>query len=303
MPATESTTLNRQWLVKMLIPMVVLGVLGGWGLFDAMYAYPKRGMEDASYQQKLYLESAQEAGKLSKGEASIPDPQARLGVLAAKRDELNKSADAASRLQAQASGAGADAQQAAAQLRRLRGDLMDAAALRWLDSLAVVGRLDKTLTDMTDPATELKSLSEKWKTTSQPKPLSQFDLPLQWVITLVGFGGLAYMLFVVLLPSRRRVYQWDPVEKRLFLPGGKNVTPADIAEFDKRKWDKFFVFLHLKDTVGGGVEKLDLLKHTKLEGWVLEMERIAFPDSAPKAEAADPVASQAAAASAGEGKA
>ncbi len=286
MAATETTSLNTQWVVKMLIPLVVLLVLGVWGLYDATIAYPNRGMEDASYQQKLYLDAALEAGKLSKADASIPDPQARLGVLAAKREALGKASESATRLQADQSNIDASA----LQLRKLRPELMDFALLRWLDSLNLVSRLDKQITDMADPAAEHKKLIERWKNADQPKPLSTFDLPSQWLITFAGFGGAGYMIFLVLLPAARTSYKWEPAEKRLHLPGGRTLTPADIAEFDKRKWDKFFITLNVKESAGGGAVKLDLLRHTKLEAWILEMEAIAFPESVkpPEGEAAAP---------------
>ncbi|MGH7132453.1 MAG: hypothetical protein ACREJO_10960, partial [Phycisphaerales bacterium] len=68
-------------------------------------------------------------------------------------------------------------------------------------------------------------------------------------------------------------------------PDGKTIVPADIAEFDKRKWDKFYVTINLK---GGEARKLDLLRYVPLEEWVLAMERTAFPETAPPEEPATP---------------
>ncbi len=268
----QTTTLNRQWLVKMIIFMVVLVGFGCWGLLDAMVIYPARGLEDASFKQKLYLETAQGAGRLS--DASIPDPQARLGVLAARRDALEGSLSKAAGLQAQAVGDSPQSQQAAAELRRLQPDLVEALALRWLDALQVVGKLEPARTTMAAPADDLKRLSERWKTAVQPKPLAAYDLPLQWAFAAIGLIGGIYILLFVIFPAKRTVFTWEPGTQRLTLPGSKSITPSDIVEFDKRKWDKFFVTLSLRD---GSSIKLDLLKHAKLEEWVLEMERTATP--------------------------
>ncbi len=67
----------------------------------------------------------------------------------------------------------------------------------------------------------------------------------------------------------------------LGLPGGHSLTPADLTDVDKRKWDKFFVSLVVKPghaTLGGKEVALDLLRYEPLEDWVLEMEKAAFPD-------------------------
>jgi hypothetical protein len=263
----QTTTLNRQWLVKMFIFMIVLIGFGCWGLLDAMVIYPARGHEDAGFKQKLYLEAAQAAGRLS--DASIPDPRARLGVLAARRDALEAAVGKAASLQAQAAGDSSQAQQAAAELRRLQPDL--------------VGALDPARTTMAAPADDLKRLSDRWKTAVQPKPLAAYDLPLQWAFAAIGLIGGVYILLLVIVPASRTVFTWEPGPQRLTLPGGRSITPTDIIEFDKRKWDKFFVTLTLRD---GSHVKLDLLKHARLEEWVLEMERSATPGEAAPAAAA-----------------
>jgi hypothetical protein len=80
----------------------------------------------------------------------------------------------------------------------------------------------------------------------------------------------------------RRRYSWDDAEKRLFLPDGSSLVPADVAEFDKRKWDKFLIYLHVKphhERHAGRELMLDLYQHAPLEDWVLEMERIASPET------------------------
>lgn len=276
---TETTTLNRKWAAKIIIVMVVVFGFGMWALLDALVIYPRRGLEDASYKQWRYLERAQRSGVLNT--ASIVDPAPRQGTLAARRAELSKAMADAVRYESLAGGSSPESRQAGIELRKIEPLLVDAAALEWLDSLRTVGRLDKNITTMPQPGQTLTELQTKWRSAPQPKALAPYDLPLQWFLVIGCVGATAYMLLFVLVPAMRAVYTWDPGEKRLTLPGGKSLVPGDIAEFDKRKWDKFFIFLHLKDSAGGGQLKLDLLRHAKLEGWILEMEHAAFPDSAP----------------------
>jgi hypothetical protein len=136
------------------------------------------------------------------------------------------------------------------------------------------------MTTMSDPRAKRIELGNKWKTAQQPKPLAAYDLPLQWIMLAGCMGISAYMVFLVLLPAARTVYTWEPTTRRLTLPSGRSITPSDLAEVDKRRWDKFYVVLNLKDSAPGGPVPLDLLRHKHLEDWVLEMEKEAFPGSA-----------------------
>ena len=109
---------------------------------------------------------------------------------------------------------------------------------------------------------------------------------MQWLFVVVCLGvGLA--LTGLILKVKSRTYGWEPVEQRLFLPGGASLVPADIAEFDKRKWDKFLIFLKIKpghQPLGGREIRLDLLRYNPLEEWILAMERTAYPGNAPVRE-------------------
>ena len=58
------------------------------------------------------------------------------------------------------------------------------------------------------------------------------------------------------------------------------LEPFEPAQADKRKWDKFIVFLKVReghDTLGGQEVRVDTYRHAHVEGWILEMERTAFP--------------------------
>ena len=275
MSETLKTTVNRKWLMKMTIFLIVLVGFGCWGFADAAWIYPNRGLEDASFKQRIYLEAAARAGGL--GTASIESPEAKRATLEARRSELEEAERKAIALESAAAQSTPEGQRASAELRGLATSRADYAALQWFDALARVNRLGKDRTTFADGRVELDKLNEAWKSKSPPKPLASYDLPLQWFFTAAGFGGAIY-LAILLIRVGRMSYQFEPATQRLTLPSGRTLVPADIAEFDKRKWDKFFIFLQFKD--GSPELKLDLLRHAPLENWILEMEDTAFPDRA-----------------------
>ena len=109
--------------------------------------------------------------------------------------------------------------------------------------------------------------------------LQSYDIPVN---KISAFGCFAFSLYLISLFVRvaTRTYTWEPGEQRLTLPSGESITPDDLADIDKRKWDKFIVFLVLKDShesLGGAEIKVDTYRHGLVEDWILEMERTAFP--------------------------
>ena len=247
-----TTKLSRRWLIKTLIYFVALTGLGVWGLYDGLYAYPKRGAESSSFLEKEYLVQARDAGRLLR--SSVPDPRERL-------NDLNENRQRLERERAEA------AQQNRTQTAADRAT--DLALYEWLVSLGRIGRLDPAHTVFADPVDRLSELETQWATRTPPKPLSGYDIPSQWVIAAFGLGLGVWIAFVIAKASAKR-FRWDPQEMRLTLPGGRAITPKDIKELDKRKWDKWFVTLILND---GAEIKLDLLRYDPLEAWVLEMEK------------------------------
>lgn len=296
----QTTRLGRRWLTTKLIFMVVLFGFGLWGLLDATVFYKTRGLNDASYKLRVYLEAARNAAKLSPGGVRVEDPAAALTELRGRKAELGASS----------MGDGP----AAKQLQ------MDQAKLEWLEALASVWMLRpdpqplgksavagasgpggapaaadgprslffdpvkgegfSTSGKADDPRITvelgalLDELTRKWNNQTKDKPLASYDLAVQWIFVIVGFGGGLYLLLVLLKASATK-YQWDPDAQRLVLPGGRAIVPADLKDVDKRKWHKFYVTLNLND---GANIVLDLYRHEPLEAWVLEMERTAFPD-------------------------
>lgn len=319
----QTTRLGRRWLTTKFIFMVVLLAFGIWGFLDATVFYKNRGLNDASYKLKVYLEAARSAGRLSPGSVRVEDPAAVRQELRGRRNDL----------MAASTGDSLSARQAA----------FDLARLDWLDSLAAVWMLRPDPQDLgrsappasapgapggsarsdgarhlffdpvkgegfstatgkpADPRTTvelgglLDELTRKWNTQPKAKPLSSYDMAVQWIFVTVGIGGGLY-LAVVLLRAASTKYRWDPGAKRLELPGGRAIVPADLKDVDKRKWHKFYVTLNLND--GSNVE-LDLYKFDPLEAWVLEMERTAFPDRAKDETRAAPVGARSAASDGG----
>jgi hypothetical protein len=254
----QSTRLSRSWKLKMLAFLVVSGGIGVWGLLDATVVYPRSGEAFASLKLKEYLERSKEAGRLM--QAKVTEPRRDLEELRNRRSELA----------AKAASTGPEGRIAA----------MELAKHEWLESLAVMGRLDSAASRIEpSPESQLAALQAEWKTRPNPKALSRFDIPVQWLITAIGFAVAAGVLASWVRAGTKR-FTWDAGEKRLTLPGGASFTPADVKEFDKRNWHKFFVTVVIREDRGGGRHRLDLLRYTPLEEWVLEMERTAFPESA-----------------------
>ena len=249
------TRLHRRWLIKMTLGTIALAAIGLWGLYDATIKYPQRGVRHAEYMEWQYLQAEQQAAALSL--AGTPDPEAQL------RDLSGMSPDYFS------------------------ANPADEAKLGWLESLRTIGRLDAEHTTYggagrPSPSDRLRELNEKWKTSSAPKALAAYDLPLQWAICVGGFA-LAGWLMLLFVKVGAKTYRWDPEGKALSLPGGATLKPEDFEDIDKRKWHKFLVTLKVRQEhgqLGGRQVRLDLYRYTPLEEWVLEMERIRFPDRA-----------------------
>jgi hypothetical protein len=236
--------------------LVVLIGFGFYGLYDATQAYPARGRRHASYLQYQYLEAAK-SENLSDAKTTVGDPVGELKRLNEKGGE------------------------------KLPG--AEGARFAWLSALEVVNGLTPKNTSIPNPSERLAELRKEWTSStgarSAPKALSRYDIYVQWLFTAIGLGGGLLMLIHIARVLSRK-YRWDPETKQLQLADGSTLTPDDIEEFDKRKWDKYLIFLKIKEGHGKYAckeLKLDLYQHAPLEAWVLEMEKIAFPDREPPA--------------------
>ncbi|MBL0928482.1 MAG: hypothetical protein IBJ11_12670 [Phycisphaerales bacterium] len=252
-PAELRTRIGRSWLRKMIV-IAIFGVgLGVWGTLDAFWIYPARGREHTQFTLKGYLEAMQRNGRLS--QASVPDPAAEYQRLVdtppgSRSDLENIKLDWLRSLSRVYS------------LEQLKAEN---------DAAAASGEKKDTRTVFPRPEFTLDDLTQKLAGQQSPKPLAYYDIPVQYLFMAVGFG-LGLYLLVLVRGVASKVYRYDPAAKRLTLPGGKSFVPADIDEVDKRKWDKYFVFLKLRD--GSPEIRLDLYRYEPLEDWVLEMEKL-----------------------------
>lgn len=245
--ATLRTKVSPKWLGKQMVFILIVAGFGLWALADAVWIYPKRGEEAAEFLKLQYLRATLAPGVLEK--IGVEDPATEISTLRA-RDAKTLSS-----------------------VQKLR--------LEWLEALRNAGKLAPERTNITPDVarTEMERLDKYFGKAAQPKPLSQFDIPLQWII-LVVCGLITLAMIAVLLRTMGTVYTWDPATQTLTLPRGASIGPGDVELFDKRKWDKFLIFLKIKagsHALAGSEVKLDLLRYVPLEEWVLEMEKTAFP--------------------------
>lgn len=267
MDQTQQAKLSpRYWIKQVIITAVVLG-LGIWGFLDGFIIYPAQAVKHAQWSEWEYLRFLESpppgsAPGASLAAASIADPADAYEQLG--RPGNNRSP---------------------ASLNDYRGN--------WLDALSIVGRLDPAYTtyprenphegQVGSAFERLGELRETWGSVDRgkaPKRRSRFDILAQYPIFLIGVGLALYFAYGIFRAATTR-YAWDPQAKRITLPGGIQITPSQVTEFDKSRWHKFYVELHLADdhpTHPGRSIRVDLYRHTGVEDWILEMERERFPE-------------------------
>lgn len=255
--------LNKKWSIKLFIITTLVIGFGAYGLYDATIAYPNRGIRFASWAQWQYLEAAKQAGTEEFGvferQSSVTDPIEELERLSNPETEMRNATDA----QNQSSS------------RKLRASMYNT-RLIWLEALKTVGQLDAEFSTIEAPQERLDELTAKWtSSTSNPKPLKFYDIPSQWAIMIVCWFIGGWMLINIFKVIGKK-YSWDADSMTFTVPGSIAITPAHLEEVDKRKWDKFIVFLKLNDlhpTHAGKEIKVDTYQHALIEDWILAMEK------------------------------
>ena len=242
-----NTTLARRWTLRVWIIAGIGALMFVWGLVDAIVVYPKRGMQAAEFLEYQYLRAIDKSGKTS--EISVADPVAELARLEDRKKQ-----------------------------NILSGDV-EPARLGWLEALKNAGGMNATNTKIENWRTRFSELEVLWGGASSkpPQPLEPYDLPVQWLITAAGLIVLVWRLATALPIVFKKKYSWDFATHTLTLPGGHTLVPADITNFDKRKWDKFFVTIAVREghpTLSAKKLTLDTYPHNELEPWILEMERV-----------------------------
>lgn len=269
--AIRTAPLSARWVRKMTVIIIILLAFGGWAMYDAVSVYPRRGERYADWAKWTYLDAASKANSEDFGifqrEASIPDPGEELVRLLSPEQRQRNEADSVSTTSP----------------RRFRA-LMQKTRLQWLRALDRIGRLKPERTVIDNPRAELESLTDSWSSArSQPQPLAVYDIPSQWAIMGVcwAIAGVMIVRFVRVASLK---YRWEQASMTLALPGGASITPDDLEEVDKRKWDKFIIFLKIKPghpTLGGKEVRCDTYQHAELESWILAMEEKAFGPQEP----------------------
>ncbi len=259
--------LNPRWTFKLGIIAFVVFAVGIWGYLDATVVYPNRGKKFADWAKWQYLDQAKKADREDFGvflrDSSVTNPREELERLSSDEQRTRNAQDANN----------------PSSSRNLRAS-MQLAREQWLEALMVVGMLDAEHTTIDSPQRALDELSAKWaSSTTNPKPLSAFDLLVQWMIMAVCLT-IALIMVVHMLRVRGKRYAWDADSMQFTLPSGASITPDDLEEVDKRKWDKFIVFLKIKGahaSLGGQEVSVDTYQHRFVEDWILAMEAKAFP--------------------------
>ena len=273
MAQTQNAKLSRRYWLKQVILAVLAGGFGIWGFVDGFIIYPSQAVKFAEWSEWEYLE-------FLRNPPAGASPGANLGV-ASVADPVEAYADLGEPSN-----------------NRSPEDLDDYRG-NWLDALSIAGRLDAQYTTFPrDNAKEgvigsaferHESLRETWGEVNRdnaPKRRSRFDIMMQYPIFVVGAGAALFLLYRLFRAASTK-YSWDPDAKRLSLPGGIQVTPDQIEEFDKSLWHKFYVALVLAEshpTHAGQALKVDLYRHIGPEDCILEMERERFPEEAELAE-------------------
>ncbi|MEM1424166.1 MAG: hypothetical protein AAGH64_09205 [Planctomycetota bacterium] len=251
------TSLSRGWVVKSLLIIVVFIGLAIWGYVDATVLYPARGQKHVDHSRLGYLTKLEQGGASRLRNASVEDPASELARIKEQSATISE-------------------------------ESVDAAKFQWLLALSRIenlGRLAETNAEelarreageeprdtptlFANPREHLRELESQLAGTEQPKPLNKFDIPSQWAFVVVGLGGGIPMLLVFLV-NATKTYRYVPDTKTLTLPGGTDVTPDNLDAFDKRKWDKFLVFITLRGE--DNERKVDLYRYTPLEDWLVEI--------------------------------
>lgn len=260
----QRAPLNKVWVVKIVVITFFLLGFGMYGLYDATIAYPARGEKYAQFCQWQYLQMLQNAESEQPGifisEASVNDPAdayARLTDPETLARNRSNAADTSSTITLRST----------ARMQRLE----------WLKALRTIGKMQPSDTTMLAPREKLRELDTFWaKQESQPKALAFYDIPSQWLIMVVCWAFGAWLILLMLRTMARR-YTFDASELRLTTPAG-SFAADDLAEVDKRKWDKYIVFLRLTEghSIGSKEMKFDTYRHAKLEEWILAMEEARF---------------------------
>lgn len=309
---TEVTTLRPGWRTKMVIFIAAFLGFGAWGLYDATIAYPNRGLKIASIRELEYLQAAQRVrGRLDPAELSAPDPKEQLAMLRRGADRLGEldkarlawleSLEKAWRLDASRTTYNNSDRAPAQRLKDLDAQWRGVTALP-----KAVDAFDIFVQWLIFGACSFFGVCGVWllvtiwrrpfrfdpqtHTLQLPK-VTPVDRLIRGVLHVLRIPWAIIKLWLRLGAKINAGGQVNQFRQRIPAPGGQTLTPADLAEVDKTHWSKYWVTLRVKPghpTLGGRAIAIDLYRRAKVEGWILDMEKIAFPEVASDAASPNP---------------
>lgn len=271
---SQTTRIRPMWLGKVVVGLIVCLGFAVWSAYDAIWLYPSKQRDYIEHTELQYLGAlrAEGARAFTASNASVADP--------------------------------AETRRA---LRNLRSEgrtpsTVDAARLEWLNAIAILHSLDgltrenqeaqpvdptpgaphkRTLTMYNNPEARFQELDTARQAVGNVSGLAAYDIPLQYLFLVVS-SGLSIWLLILLVRVVPKKYRFDPETLTLTTPEGQTIVPNQIVDVDRRKWEKFLLFIRLE---GENEERrFDLYRYIPLEDWLLAMEKASPHVEAPPDE-------------------
>ena len=270
----QTTSIRPMWLGKVVVGLIVCFGFAVWSAYDAIWLYPSKQRDYIEHTELQYLGAlrAEGARAFTASNASVPDPAATRRALRDMRSEGRSPTT------------------------------VEGARLEWLNAIAILHSLDaltrenqeaqpvdptsgaphkRTLTLYNNPEARFRELDTARQAVGNVSGLAAYDIPLQYLFLVVS-SGLSIWLVILLARVVPKKYRFDPATLTLTTPEGKSIVPNQIIDVDRRKWDKFLLFIRLE---GENEERrFDLYRHIPLEDWLLAMEKASPHVEAPPEE-------------------
>lgn len=248
------TSVGRTWLIKFLIFFIASAGLGAWFFYDGLVAYPNNAAEHARFTLLNYLEALDNDNRLRPANASVDNPADTFAELSAKATLTETETQQLNWLKS---------------LTRIR-ELQSLAGVE-PDPIAQPGDHNYLIaTTFPNPRQTLADLDAYFQQRDTPTALAAYDIPVQLILGAVS-AIAALFVFLRIAKTLTTSYAYDPHAHRITGPGF-DATPETIKLLDKRKWDKFLVFVNFNDD--RPEHKLDLYRFDPLESWILEIEKL-----------------------------
>lgn len=273
----QTTRIRPMWLGKVLVGLIVCFGFAVWSAYDAIWLYPSKQRDYIEHTELQYLGALRAEGSraFTASNASVPDPAETRRALRDMRSEGRSPST------------------------------VESARLEWLNAIAILHSLDalasenqeagpvdptsgapnkRTLTLYNNPEARWRELDTARQAVGNVSGLAAYDIPLQYLFLVVS-SGLSIWLVILLVQVVPKKYRFDPETLTLTTPEGTKIVPDQIIDVDRRKWEKFLLFIRLQ---GESEERrFDLYRYIPLEDWLLAMEKASPHVEAPPDEPED----------------